>query len=125
MINRSAVSVYVRQPFIDWLRGLPDTGEATLEAVNHDPTLFLLPEYGDDAERDALLGECFDLIFDDELSGWSLDEAEWPAKRDLATFKEWFDVRFHSVAIDLVDAPLLDDDDEDFEDEENEGDEEE
>ena len=120
MINRSAVSVYAKQPFIDWLRALPDMGETSLAALNEDPLVFLLPEYGDDAEREALLGECYDLIFEDQLSGWSLDESQWPGARDLATFKAWFDVRFHSIVADLVDAPLLDDDDEDFDDEKDE-----
>jgi len=124
MINRSAASVYAKQPFVDWLRSLPDPADVTLDDVNADPTLFLLPEYGDDEERDALLGECYDLIFEDELSGWSLEESEWPAKRDLATFKEWFELRFHSVVLDLVDAPLVDDDDLDLDDEDAEDEEE-
>jgi hypothetical protein len=45
MVNRSALTVKVRQPFIEWLGSLPDSAETTLEKVNHDSSIYLLPEY--------------------------------------------------------------------------------
>ena len=36
-----------------------------------------------------------------QLEGWSLDEAQWPRRRDLKTFLEWFDVTAQSIVADL------------------------
>lgn len=42
-----------------------------------------------------------------ELWAWHTDETYWPKKRNLALFREWFDIEIHSEVIDM-------DDDEDF-----------
>ena len=111
MINRSAVTVTAKQPFVDWLAGLPDPGETatTLEETNEDGTIYLLPECDSINEQEPLLAQFFDIIFDMELEGWSTDETHWPPDRDLSLFKEWFVVQFRSVVTDLVDGPLTDD----------------
>lgn len=77
--------------------------------MNQDNTVYLLPEYFYDTEQEALLDQFYDLIFEEQLNGWWTDESDWPVNRDLTTFKEWFDVEFHSAVLDLVDAPLEDD----------------
>jgi hypothetical protein len=51
-------------------------------------------------------------IFENELYGWHTDEAAWPQGRDLAMFKAWFEIKLHSVAEDLCDFEILDEDDE-------------
>jgi hypothetical protein len=38
--------------------------------------------------------------------GWWQDEEAWPPKRNMETFKRWFDVEFHFNVLDLVDEPL-------------------
>ena len=50
----------------------------------------------------------FDIVFEHELSGWWANPDDWPKRRDLKTFKEWFDIEFHSIVEDLVDLPLED-----------------
>jgi len=67
---------------------------------------FLLPEYEDDSQMEYLLRKYFKQIFEEQLNGWWLDEDAWPSRRDLETFKQWFDVEFHSVVFDLVDKPI-------------------
>jgi len=107
MINRSVVIVKARQPFLQWLRSLPDPADVTLEQVNQDNASYLLPDYETDNEGKEILRQYFDLIFEEQLAGWWRDETAWPSRRDLATFMQWFDVEFHSVVLDLVDEPLL------------------
>jgi len=112
MLNRSAFVVRAKQPFLDWLRGLPDPVDAnlTLADINQEPTVYLLPVYEDDEERNRILARHFDLIFASELAGWWTKETDWPAQRDLRRFRQWFDVSDYSVIEDLVDAPMVDDD---------------
>lgn len=48
------------------------------------------------------------MIFEDQLVDWWTMNEDWPKKRDLPTFKKWFDLQFHSVVEDLVDDELVD-----------------
>ncbi|HUL00960.1 MAG TPA: hypothetical protein VLX29_08905 [Nitrospirota bacterium] len=109
MINRCLVRVRAKEPFVEWINSLPDPAGVSVEEVNRDNTVYLLPEYSYDTEEEGLLADFFDLIFEEQLNGWWTEKSDWPANRDLALFKEWFDVEFHSAVLDLVDAPLEDD----------------
>ena len=110
MINRCVVIVRAREPFLQWLKSLPNPSDVSLEQANRDNTVYLLPEYGFDDEQEELIEQFFSIIFEEQLTGWWTDERDWPSNRDLATFKKWFDVEFHSVVFDLVDAPIEDED---------------
>lgn len=107
-INRSILIVRVKEPFLHWLSSLPDPGEYTLEDINRDQSAFLLPEYEDDRKKENIFKRYFKEIFEDQLSGWWTDPDAWPSKRDLKTFRKWFDVEFHSMVFDLVERPILD-----------------
>ena len=111
MINRSAITVRAKQPFLDWLRNLPDPvdPEFTLDRVNCEPHVYLLPEYEMINEQEQLLEQFYDIVFELELEGWWTDETDWPSHRDLEMFKQWFDVEFQSMIQDLTDEPLIDD----------------
>jgi hypothetical protein len=109
MLNRCVVTVTAKEPFLDWLKGLPDPCDFGLDLVNGDNTIYLLPVYEDDQQRDRILRRYFLLIFEDQLAGWWTRECDWPSQRDLRTFKRWFDVEFHSVVHDLVAGSLLED----------------
>ena len=45
-------------------------------------------------------------IFELELEAWCTDQAQWPEKRDLVTFREWFEVTAESVVADLADGAI-------------------
>jgi hypothetical protein len=107
MINRCILIVKAKQPFLLWLQSLPDPANFTLQQINRDNATYLLPEYDADDDRKKLLRRYSNLIFEEQLSSWWRDETDWPAKRDVKTFTQWFDVEFHSVVLDLVDKPLL------------------
>ena len=108
MLNRSVLIVKAKQPFLNWLRSLSDPADITLEQLNQDNTAYLLPDYTYDTEQEEILADYFDLIFEEQLAGWWKVESDWPADRDLGTFKKWFDVEFHSAILDLVDESLKD-----------------
>ena len=107
-VNRSAVVVVPKQPFLDWLHRVDSSsGKLTLTDLGDDPSIYLLAEC--DLEPD--LGECLKEacveIFEDQLNGWYRAEDQWPEDRSLGTFKLWFDYRIHSVLVDLAEEPLF------------------
>ncbi|MBS3820106.1 hypothetical protein KGY73_11480 [bacterium] len=106
-INRSLLIVRAKEPFLRWLNSLPDPGKCTLERVNYDQSAYLLPEYEDDRDTEKLLRKYFKQIFEEQLNGWWTDPEAWPSKRGLKTFKQWFDVEFHSMVFDLVNERIL------------------
>ena len=108
MLNRSALIVKKKEPFRQWINSLPDSDDFTLEELNEDSTVYLLPDYDDDNQRDRILKKIYKDIFEEQLESWWLDEKDWPVKRDLRTFKLWFHVEFHSMIVDLVGTDLID-----------------
>jgi len=107
MFNRCAVTTTAKQPFRDWLASLPDPLDATLDQLNHDNQVFLLPYFDTYEEAEELLGDFFGEIFQHWLAGYWTIPAHWPADRSLKVFHEWFDVKFHSMITDLVDDEPL------------------
>lgn len=111
MLNRCVLTVKGKKPFHDWLKQFPEASGMTLDELNEDGVAYLLPDLGEDDDLETLLPQCFDLLFEEELGAWQPDESCWPEGRDLPTFQAWFEVQLRSIVIDLVDAPLEDDED--------------
>lgn len=109
MLNRSVLIVRAKEPFREWLRSLPDPTDLPLAELNEDPNAYLLPDCDDHSAGEDILADFCDLIFEQELAGWWTVKADWPQKRDLATFKRWFDCQFSTVVVDLVEEPIDDD----------------
>ena len=108
MLNRCVVTIRAKKPLLAWLQSLPDFGDITMEEINLETTAYLLPVYEDDQEKADLIAQYFDLLFEEELAGWWLAKDDWPTDRNLEMFKSWFEADFHSVVVDLEDAPLRD-----------------
>ena len=106
-INRSAMIVTARQPVLDWLHSVdPSADKFTLEEVNREPIVYLVPECESDEEFGEWLTQKFEVIFEEQLGGWWTDERSWPATRTLDMFQKWFNCRFHSLVLDLGHDPL-------------------
>ncbi len=104
MLNRCALIVRPRQPFIDWATALD------ADSVAPDPQgeqmVYLVPEFDDEDGAREVLEQVYAHVFQSELYSWWTDEDDWPADRSLAAFEAWFAVEFHTIVVDLVDAPL-------------------
>lgn len=107
MINRSAVVVRPRQPYIDWAAGLDDSG--MVPSDEDDRTVNLLPSDEDDIDGTATIARAWELIFEAELEHWHLIMEDWPTDRTLAMFYERFEVEIHTMIQDLCADPLVDD----------------
>ncbi len=109
-VNRTAILIKPKKPFIDWAKYVNDNEKISDRAVEKEfdkyTNTYLLKEIGDDAELEKRVRERFQTIFDNELSGWSQDESEWPQKRDYKTFKEWFEI-IDSVMVYDTDTSIL------------------
>lgn len=107
MLNRAALIVRPKQPYLDWAAALEEDG------VHPDPageqTVYLIPEPEDDADAERILQEVYPHVFENELDGWWTDEDAWPAQRTFEVFSEWFSVEIHTIIVDLVDDELRDD----------------
>ena len=107
-INRTAIVVSPGQPFLDWLHGAdPTSNELSLEDLQREPTVYLLPECENEKETREHLQQLCGQIFEDQLDGWYHMPASWPNRRDLDAFDRWFEWSLQSMVVDLCDHPLL------------------
>ena len=111
MINRAAVILKYKAPFIQWVNDADpykDNPGITLESENKDCTVYLILE--DNAEKlEEWISLNFEQLFESEIEDWYTDESLWPKNRNRKLFDEWFDVECHSVLIDTVDGKIIDD----------------
>jgi hypothetical protein len=78
----------------------------TVEEIAAQVSVFLVPDPEFMNEDRVDLEDYFERIFQEELMAISEDEAQWPDCRDLRTFHQWFEVRGHSLVMDLGDDPI-------------------
>lgn len=107
LVNRGVLVVKPREPFIQWVASL---GEWSLEdarqSAAQDCTAYLLPP-SDSLEPDpAVMRAVYRYIWERELADWCIDPARWPQPRPRAQFREWFELTWCDMALDLCEVPL-------------------
>jgi len=107
MLNRAALIVRPKQPFLNWAAALDESG--LVPDVVGERTVYLVPEFDSDEEGKEVLKHIYGEIFERELNGWDTDPASWPQNRDFRIFQEWFSIELHSVVEDVVEGVLVDD----------------
>ncbi len=105
-LNRSAVVLKPKQPFVDWLNALPGEDKYTLDQLRGEPRVILLPKFSRPGEEIGYLRKISPELFSYQLWGWYTDESAWPGQRDWNVFQEWFDIRFCSEVFDMVEKKL-------------------
>ncbi|HEY6371261.1 MAG TPA: hypothetical protein VIX37_11835 [Candidatus Sulfotelmatobacter sp.] len=74
-LNRSAIIVEPKQPFLDWLHTAdPTSRRLTMRELVLEPTIYLIPECDTNAEVDEALRVMCEEIFIEQLAGWFTDE---------------------------------------------------
>jgi len=110
MVNRAALIVRYKEPFVKWINESDPYNEDmdySIDDANEDNTVYLI----DHAEAENLeewIGLNFAVLFENELVSWYTDEALWPENRDLKLFKKWCAVECHTVLIDAGTDPVVD-----------------
>ena len=106
--NRAAIIVRPKAPFIEWVRSADgDSSHITTREIRDEPNVYLVQDSEMDSEKNQVIADNYTNIFEEELFGWITDEAAWPKNRDLKTFKQWFQVDFHTMVLDLGDEDYL------------------
>ena len=108
MLNRSAVMVRPKQPFLDW--AAQTNGSDSRPDRDDERVVYLIPEYDDEQEAWELVEEVYAEIFESELYGWHTDESAWLQQRDFAMVRQWFDIELNSSVEDLCGYELVDED---------------
>lgn len=106
-LNRSAIILRPKQPYIDWANSLDD-GPRYQETMNEPDafTVFLGPDCDTVDEVQKFVEKHFDAFFDQWLEEWCTDPSLWPKRRTRAMFRDWFDVAIHTMVLDTVDQPF-------------------
>ena len=109
MLNRSAMVVKPRRPFLDWLHTAdPTSRNLSLHELVQEPTIYLIPECDTEEDVREVLQELCEEVFVEQLASWFTDESTWPADRSFDVFCRWFDFQHHSMLVDLCDERLID-----------------
>ncbi len=105
-INRYAVIMKPRQPFLYWLEnlGLVDDYE---EDFIKGSKIYLISDEIQDLEQ--WLRKKYDRFFTLELGTFHNNKKEWPQKRNYKMFKEWFQVDITISIYDVEKRPVLKD----------------
>ena len=103
VLNRTAVSVIGKQPYLDWTRkhdADANKGMLTVARVKPYGTAILLPEFEVEEDVQEWIEENASWLFELQLAEWTEEESTWPQTRDIKAFREWFRVDIHSTVID-------------------------
>jgi hypothetical protein len=108
-VNRSAVTVTPREPYLVWARAVfADEKEPPTTYPTDSVTLLIPPT--DDAGEDGAVGflrENSGMVFREMLTRWCRDPAKWPAGVDDWTeFNSWFETRYTLDVLDFDDEAL-------------------
>lgn len=104
-VNRSAIAVIPKKPFLDWVRNLFVDDEPPAD-LDQQKTVYLVKALETTAQFDEWLPKNFEKLFINELHGWHEDESEWPETTSPELFKQWFDVQFCTMVYDIETAAI-------------------
>ncbi|MGE3760183.1 MAG: hypothetical protein AB7H97_20630 [Pseudobdellovibrionaceae bacterium] len=109
IVNRVAVTVKFKTPYLEWANNLPDNGgmTVTLEDLNRSPNVYLIPSYETTSSIERFLQKVKPQIFEQQLNGWCTEPNWWPKNRSAREFNKWFDVEICEMVFDLVENDSL------------------
>src|SRR5690348_7939800 len=106
MINRGSASIKPKQQILAWLSGLPDPMDSLLNELCKDCPVIPIPDSLDDIKANRYIQRMYQELFDAELAAWDLIIEDWRPDRDHAIFQAWFQIEFHSLVLDSINAPI-------------------
>lgn len=106
-INRAVAIIKPKIPFYQWLATSDLSLGITFEELREDCTAILIPEFVSKEEAIGYIEDIYEEIFEMELSSWVRDTKNWPKKRNLEMFREWFEVEIHSEVLDTVEGRIV------------------
>ncbi len=102
-INRAALIVRPRQPYVDWANSVDDDGpRAILQALRTDPSIYLVEIIDLLEDVDLLIDDTWEWIFREQLNGWMRDPDLWPEGLTREMFLGWFDCELSTMIWDML-----------------------
>jgi hypothetical protein len=111
VLNRIAVSITAKQPYIDWTRkhdADASKGLLTVRVASVKPygTAILLPEFDVEEDVHEWIEDNASWLFEFQLSSWTESESAWPQTRDFKMFREWFRIDIHTTVVDEAEGEI-------------------
>ncbi len=104
-LNRAALVVRPKQPYIDWANAFDDGGPQ-YDPDLHQVKIFLIDEAEDTRDIKKVVRRLRPAIFEEELNSWMRDPDVWPPQRTLKVFLDWFQVEACELVLDLGKRPI-------------------
>jgi hypothetical protein len=111
MINRAAVIVRLKEPFIQWINEadpLDSRTKLTYEEANEDRTVYLIDD-GEAEHIEEWIALNFMQLFESELEDWYTEPSLWPKNINRELFDAWCELECHTVIVDTVGEDIIDD----------------
>jgi hypothetical protein len=89
-INRTAITIQTKQPYIDWANSFED-GQSYDPEKCHATTILISDRY-DEFNYEKYLKKIYKILFEEELESWMADPDGWPKIKNYKMFKEWFEI---------------------------------
>jgi len=99
-IDRSAILLRHRQPYIDWVKSQDPSAQPPFDV--HERPVYLLPAADTNEQAKSVLRRYCRVIFELELDAWTSDRSIWPKDLTYKNFLRWFEVENNSLIFDLV-----------------------
>lgn len=106
VVNRSLVIIKPKQPYVDWVMGLPGPLVLDRDEITDDLTTILIPEVDNQAAADDYIRQMYHHLFEIELAAWHTDPQAWPQPRDYEMFVTWFDLELHMLVLDSLEDAI-------------------
>lgn len=114
-INRAAVVVKLKKPFIDWLVYTSKEHDGPGHELKPEEVqtegfdskhVYLIPAYDETEKYEKFVRKHCTEIFEHELAGWYTDPQMWPKDRSWKVFQEWFDYEIQTIVLDMAHEPI-------------------
>jgi hypothetical protein len=105
-INRTAITIIPKQPYIDWANNVEDSAGYDKKYV----TTILIPDKYDEFNYEIYMKKIYKKIFVEELESWMMDSDDWPADMTYKIFKEWFEIICSDMTWDYGNGDIEHDD---------------
>lgn len=108
IIDRSALIIYSKDKmlsFINNLDSMKDEDDLTIEEINVEPSIFLIPEFDEEEEAYLYIEKNKIEIFKMMLLSW-LEDGEISINLEEELFEQWFDTLITPVVNDLISSKI-------------------
>lgn len=89
-INRTAITIRPKQPYIDWVNSFKDGEEYDVDK-RHATTILISEDY-DESNYEIYLKKIYKILFEGELESWMANPESWPRIKSYKMFKDWFEI---------------------------------